>query len=232
MAPRPQIRPGSVSELTRPPSLTAMVTDQLRDLIITNVFEMGEQLSENQLSARLGVSRTPVREACLTLQTEKLLEIRPQRGIFVFTCTIEQIRDICELREILEVASLRLAIRRHPERLIADFKRALDACRAAIEHEGVFQSADHELHQVIVEASENPEAIEAYQMVSGRARALRYRYARSRQEFLNSQADHDRIYALMAAGDFDGAIEVLSHHVYASLKQVERTLTTQGKPDA
>jgi DNA-binding GntR family transcriptional regulator len=203
-----------------------------RDLIITNAFEMGEQLSENTLSARLGVSRTPVREACLTLQTERLLEIRPQRGIFVFTCTNDQIRDICGLREILEVASMRLAIRRDPARLIADFKTALDACRDAIAAEGVFQSADHNLHAVIIDASENPEVIEAYQMVSGRARALRYRYARTRQEFLNSQADHERIYDLMVAGEFEGAITVLSHHVYASLKQVERIMTTEGRHDA
>lgn len=227
-----QDRARVVTELARPKSLTAMVTEQLRELIITNTFEMGEQLSENALSAQLGVSRTPVREACMTLQTERLIEIRPQRGIFVFNCDTDQIRDICGLREVLEVASLRLAVKKDPEELIARFHDALLACRQAIEDGSDYQRTDHDLHMVIVRASDNPEIIDAYNMVAGRARALRYRYARTAEEFRNSQVDHEKIYEHMKAGEFDAAISVLSHHAYASLKRVEKTLTGEASPGA
>ncbi len=219
----------ALQELTRPPSLTSMVTDQMRDLIITNAFKMGQQLSENMLSSRLGVSRTPVREACLELQNERLLEIRSNRGIFVFTCTVDQIREICELREILEVSALRLGIKRNPKRLLREYKEALDVCELALDSPGVFQSADHDLHTVIVRAAENPELSAAYQSVSGRARALRYRYARTTEEFRNSQTDHREIHQLLDRGDFDGAVKVLSHHVYGSLQKVEKIMAAGGR---
>lgn len=220
-----------IQELKRPPSLTAMVTDQLRDMIISNAFRMGEQLSENLLSSRLGVSRTPVREACLALQNERLLEIRPKRGMFVFKCTVNQIHDICELREIIEVSALRLGMKRAPEKLLGDYRQALTACNAAIDAPGRFQSSDHDLHAVIVRSSENPELIDAYHMASGRARALRYRYARTTEEFSKSQADHEEIYRLLVAGEFDSAVRVLSHHVYGSLEKVKKIMAADGLDD-
>src|SRR5690242_16653848 len=68
-----------VSRVIRPRSLTQLVVDQIRDLIVTGKLALGEQLSENALAERLGVSRTPVREAFLRLEAERLVEIRPQR---------------------------------------------------------------------------------------------------------------------------------------------------------
>src|SRR5258708_37174119 len=91
-----------VARILRPRSLTAIVIDQIRDLIITDKLTLAEQLSENTLAEQLGVSRTPVREAFLRLESEGLVEVRPQRGTFVFQYDATELREILELREGLE----------------------------------------------------------------------------------------------------------------------------------
>ena len=88
------------------------MVEQIRDLIITDKLGLGEQLSEQALAEQLGVSRTPVREAFLKLQTERLVEVKPQRGTFVFQYDTTELREICELREVLEPGALRIAIKR------------------------------------------------------------------------------------------------------------------------
>ena len=68
-------------------------TEQIRDLVITDKLGLGEQLSEQALAEQLGVSRTPVREAFLRLQTERLVEVKPQRGTFVFQYDTTELRE-------------------------------------------------------------------------------------------------------------------------------------------
>lgn len=213
-----------VQQIVRPPSLTAMIIDQIRDLIITGELEMGEKLSENSLAARLGVSRTPVREACLKLQTERLVEVRPQRGIFVFTCDVSQIHDLCEMRQVIETASMRLGMKRNPKSLLRNMGEMVVAGRQVIHSPTDYQPTDHGFHLSIVSASENRELIEAYDGVSGRSRALRYRYARTQDEVKGSHADHETIYRMLSDGDIEGAVTLLSSHVYGSLHNVEKIM--------
>src|SRR5579862_9332248 len=85
---------GVVSRIARPRSLSAIVVDRIRDLIVTGKLELGEQLSENALAEQLGVSRTPVREAFMRLEAERLVEVKPQRGTFVFRYDASELREI------------------------------------------------------------------------------------------------------------------------------------------
>src|SRR5471030_2539786 len=86
-----------LARLERPQSLTEMVLTQIRELIVSGRLGLGEQLSEGALAEQLGVSRTPVREAFLRLETERLVVVRSRRGTFVFQYDASELRDICEL---------------------------------------------------------------------------------------------------------------------------------------
>ena len=111
-----------VKRIARPRSLGALVVEQIRDLIITDKLGLGEQLSEQALAEQLGVSRTPVREAFLRLQTERLVEVKPQRGTFVFQYEMTELREMCELREVLETGALRVALGRDRDGLIKELR--------------------------------------------------------------------------------------------------------------
>lgn len=212
-----------LSRVERPPSLAAIVTDQIRELIITGGLELGEQLSENTLAEQLNVSRTPVREAFLRLGAERLVEVRPQRGTFVFDCDAAGIRALCELREVLETGALRLAYHRRGAALIEALGRINAAGEiASVRSAAAYQPHDHAFHQALIGASENPELVEAYARVAGRVGALRHRYTRTVDEVRKSQATHQEIQAHLAAGDIDAAVHLMREHVYASLHNFER----------
>jgi DNA-binding GntR family transcriptional regulator len=207
------------TRVERPRSLTALVTDQLRDLIVTGRLALGEQLSENALAERLGVSRTPVREAFLRLEAERLVEVRPQRGTFVFRVDADEVREICELREVLETGALRIALARDPAALAAALSPLVEAASAAAFRDpAAYQPHDAAFHETLVAAGRNRQLAEAYGLISARVTALRYRFLTTPAQVEGSRGQHAEVLRLVRAGDATAAEEALRHHVYNSYR--------------
>ena len=91
-------------------TFASMVTERLRDGIVTGKLEPGSQLSEVDLAHSYGVSRGPVREAIQRLVQEGLLRSEPHRGVFVPVLTDADVADVYLARAALESAALRLLI--------------------------------------------------------------------------------------------------------------------------
>ena len=104
------------------------VYNELLARIALGDYAPGSPLNEKELAAELAISRTPVREALLRLQLEGLVRIVARSGIFVAEASIEQIREITEVRLVLEECSGRLATARCSPELLAEFRAWLDAC--------------------------------------------------------------------------------------------------------
>jgi DNA-binding GntR family transcriptional regulator len=122
----------SVIEASRPPpaSLSAKAYYLIRDRIVTLELEPGSLLNEKELAHKLGLGRTPVREALKRLELENLVEVYPRRGIFVSGVDITDLGSISELRCELEGCAARLAAQRATtteiklcEELIAELDR-------------------------------------------------------------------------------------------------------------
>jgi DNA-binding GntR family transcriptional regulator len=208
-----------VGRIARPRSLTAIVVDQIRDLIITGKLGLGEQLSENTLAEQLGVSRTPVREAFMRLENERLVEVRPQRGTFVFQYDAIELREICELREVLETGALRIALARDREALIKALATEVEAAEPALAlGPAAYQPFDTAFHDALVRASCNRELIDAYLQISGRIRAVRFRLTLTGKAIADSQNDHRDIVEAMRASKDDEAGATLTKHVYNSYR--------------
>ena len=208
-----------VGRILRPRSLTTIVADRIRDLIITDKLRLGEQLSENALAEQLGVSRTPVREAFLRLETERLVEVRPQRGTFVFRYDATELREICELREVLETGALRVGLGRDRAGLIGALRASVEAAQPALAlGPAAYQAFDTAFHETLVAASNNRELIGAYRRISGRIRAIRFRLTTSLQQIGASQRQHRRIVDEMQAGAVANAEALLTRHVYRSYR--------------
>jgi DNA-binding GntR family transcriptional regulator len=219
------------TRVERPRSLTALVVDQLRDLIVTGRLALGEQLSENALAERLGVSRTPVREAFLRLEAERLVEVRPQRGTFVFRVDADEVREICELREILETGALRVAFAHDPAALAAALAPLVEAASsAAFRDPAEYQPHDTAFHETLVAASRNGQLVEAYGLIAARVMALRYRFMATPAQVEGSRAQHAEVLRLVRAGDAAGAEAALRHHVYNSYRALLDLLGGGGAP--
>jgi DNA-binding GntR family transcriptional regulator len=108
--------------------VTRTVYDRLLSGIALGDYAPGSALDEKKLAGELGVSRTPVREALLRLRLEGLVRVVPRGGIFVAETSIRQIREITEVRLVLEECSGRLAVARCSPQWLAEFQAWLDAC--------------------------------------------------------------------------------------------------------
>jgi DNA-binding GntR family transcriptional regulator len=101
-------------------TVTGVTTERLRELILTGQLGAGETLRQDELSAFLSVSRTPLREAIITLEAEGLVVNHPHRGAVVYKPTAEELREIYDIRILLEThAAQEATARMTPEILKA-----------------------------------------------------------------------------------------------------------------
>jgi len=200
-----------------------MVATEVRSRITTGRLALGARISDKQLAAELNVSRTPVREALVQLQTEGLVVMRPQSGTFVVDLTSEDVRQICATRAILEAGALRLAAAIGSPDVMG--RLGLLVGRAAIALDdgdlALCDELDCQFHEGIVAASANGYLIRAYSEISDKLRALRHRLPREPGRMERAIAQHRHIIDLWAAGRVDLAAAEISAHV----GNVARTLT-------
>ena len=201
-------------------SLTARVTERLRRAILDGELELGDALSEDKLATTLGVSRSPVREAFTALEQQGLINVRPQRGSFVFLPTKEDTENLCEFRRMIEIEAMRLAMQRKRDETLAVMKTAATEMQEAIMSGNNLRSAgaDTDFHSVAIENSGNPYLINAYRLVSGKVAALRAHRSMLPTRSTAS-AEHFAIIEKVEADDVPGALDALSTHI---LKMAER----------
>jgi DNA-binding GntR family transcriptional regulator len=143
-------------------SLDQEVYDRLRAAILQGEFEPGEPMVEARLSARFGISKTPVREALIRLQRDGLVESVPHRRTRVATPTEDDIQQACDLRMWIETTiAARCAADPRPELLAALEASIADADRAlATDDEAVYLEAIRGFSDLLIEEVHNRYAVE------------------------------------------------------------------------
>jgi DNA-binding GntR family transcriptional regulator len=189
------------------------VTERLRRAILNAEFALGQPLSEEKLAAVFGVSRTPVRDALTALQLEGLIEIRPQRGSFVFRPSENDIAKLCEFREMMETRALSFCYADRREITLAQMRRANEdvefACQA--NDRAAFMQADGMFHEVLLTNCDNRYLIESYRLISAQVAALR---GHSRTADMNRAInEHKAVIEAMANKDLVRAQQILSQHI-------------------
>ena len=205
----------------RPRSLTETVLAQLRQAIVSGDLELGSPLSERALAIKLAVSKTPVREALAQLRLEGLVRIYPQRGAFVFTLSASEVTEICEFRQTLEAAALKLAVERHPDELVSDLRAVvaeMEAARARGDTKD-YLHADTRFHRAFFRHCGNNYLIDTYELHIGKIAALRTHLASKPLHTEMSFAEHREITRLLGLGAVAKVFGVLDVHI-------DRTKTT------
>lgn len=219
-----------IHPLKRPRTLTEQAADAIRTRIVTGDFQLGEALSEITLAAELGVSKTPVREAFLQLKNEGLVDIQPQRGTFVFQMTADQIRQLTVLREVLEEASLQIAMSSGTalgEQLGETVSRMEVA--VAAEDSRVYRALDHDFHQHIITGSGNQFIETAYSNIAFRVQALRNRLSLEPVQNNRSLREHQELAALVSEGDSKTAAVKLIEHIRVTLREYTAYFDTPAR---
>lgn len=195
-------------------SLGREVADQLRRLILTGRHKPGDRLVEDRLSAQLGVSRVPIREALRTLAAEGLVDLPPRRGASVAAVSTDVARDLVEVRATLEGLNARLAARHHEDAIIAQLRQVLEEGNGAARSGNVddLVRLNAAFHDKLAEAGRNS-------ILWDIMRTLRERTGlvfaantarRSHQDW----DEHSRILAAVIDGDEELAALLATRHVH------------------
>lgn len=195
--------------------LRDVVFKKLRRAILLEELKAGERLPEIRLADKLGVSRTPIREAIRKLELEGLVIMMPRRGAIVAQISEKNLKDVLEVRRVLDMLSAELASERIDETRKDVLKRACQEFEEAVKSGDLREIAqkDVALHNIIIEATGN---ITLRQMIDNLAEQM-YRY---RVKYLKDDAryemlvkEHQAIYESIVKGDREAAARFAKEHI-------------------
>jgi len=194
--------------------VTASVTEQLRQAIVSLELKPGEILDKGALCERLGVSRFPISEALARLQAEGLVEIMPQRGSMVSRVKIGDVVEYMLIRKALESEAVRALVHRRPAGVLKQLEANLgEQTKAANRGDReTFHRYDLEFHEILFSALRFDRIrtiIDSARANLDRARLL----IREPRRLTMTQAEHKAIADAIASGDGDRAAAAMRTHI-------------------
>lgn len=207
------------------------VRDELEDDIVNGRMKPGEQVQLDQLVARFGVSRTPVREALQQLEASGLVEVLPKRGTYVSRVGMSELVQMFEVMAELEAMCARLAARRIQPPALAEVLAALDACeqQAAASSANQYYYANEHFHQLIYQACGNPFLVQQTTALKNRLKPYRRLQLQLRNRIAQSSEEHRAIVAALQQGDSDAASQAARDHVLIQGQRFTDLMSLSGQ---
>ena len=195
--------------------LRDVVFNTLRQAILKGELKPGERLMEIQLANKLGVSRTPIREAIRKLELEGLVLMIPRRGAEVAEITEQNLRDVLEVREALEELSVKLACEHATEAQIEDMKKAADAFEQTLNGDDVTKiaEADVAFHDSINMATDNKKLIQILNNLREQMYRYRVEYLKNKDVYEQLVEEHEILIRAVAKRDKVQAVEIICRHI-------------------
>lgn len=206
--------------------LRDVVFNTLRQAILTGELKPGERLMEIHLADRLGVSRTPIREAIHKLEREGLVTIIPRRGAEVAQITEKSMNDVLEVRRALDALCVELACDRITEEGLENLKAACDnfeQCVKTKDSKKIAQ-ADVALHDIIVQATGNQRLIQLVNNLSEQMYRYRFEYIKDSSQHKTLVEEHRIIYRSIMAKDKETAAAAARTHIDNQEKAIIRQI--------
>lgn len=180
------------------------------------------RLDERDLSARFGISRTPLREALAQLDQEGLVKVVARRGIFIVRKTKAEILDMITTWAALESMSARLAAKRATPEDIAELHQLTDPYTDVDRHMGEYSDANIRFHQAIIRTGGNELIKHITDGLFMHVRAIRNRTIFEKDRAKRSVADHKKIVAAIEEDNADLAEKLVREHTLKLRAHVEQ----------
>ena len=206
--------------------LRDVVFKTLRQGILTGELKPGERLMEIHLAKRLGVSRTPIREAIRMLELEGLVIMVPRKGAQVAQITQKSLKDVLEVRRTLDGLAAELACERMTDGDLEKLKQACLAFEQATKSNDFTQIArtDVELHDCIVQATGNNRLVQIVNNLSEQMYRYRFEYIKDVNSHTGLIEEHRVLFEAIASKDKEKAVEVAKLHIDNQEKSIMKQL--------
>lgn len=220
----------------KPRSTAQNVYELLRSDIVLGVLKPLDPIRESELSERLGVSRTPVREALLRLANLGLVDIYPQSGTRVAPIRLEKVKAAQLIREAVEVEVVRRACRNLDDAALAELQHIIEDQAIAAKRNDLRRlfELDEDFHLAIHRAAgveSVAEALEDVKLHLNRLRFVSVNWPRGTDKIIG---EHEEILAALRKRDEDAAAAAMTRHLRAVLPVLDRMaeVEDQGRPQS
>lgn len=195
--------------------LRDVVFQTLRQAILKGELEPGERLMEIHLAQKLGVSRTPVREAIRKLELEGLVIMIPRKGAIVADITLSDLEDVLEVRLALEELAVRQAARNYTPEQMERLKQASDHFRRILDGADViaYAETDESFHAIIYEMTGNKKLVQILNNLREQMYRYRMEYLKDKKYHEQLVGEHEEVVKALEARDEARAVEVMVLHV-------------------
>lgn len=206
--------------------LRDVVFNTLRRAILRGELKPGERLMEIQLANKLGVSRTPIREAIRKLELEGLVLMIPRKGAEVAEITEKNLRDVLEVRCALEELAVQLACDRIDRIKLKELHAAAEYFREILDSDDItaIGEADEAFHDVIFAATENERLIQLLNNLREQMYRYRIEYLKKKECHPQLLQEHAAIIKAIEDRDKGKATEITTQHIENQADTVVDTL--------
>lgn len=202
----------------------------LRQAILKGDLKPGERLMEIQLAKKLGVSRTPIREAIRKLELEGLVLMIPRKGAEVAEITEKNLRDVLEVRGALEKLAVQLACDQITKAQIHELREAAGAFREALTSGNVTEiaEADEHFHDLINLATGNQKLIQLLNNLREQMYRYRVEYLKNEAVYPQLLSEHDSLIRAIEKRQREQAAEIVYRHIENQAEAISGTIRTKS----
>ena len=195
--------------------LRDVVFQTLRQAILKGELQPGERLMEIKLAERLGVSRTPIREAIRKLELEGLVVMIPRKGAAVANITDKDTKDVLEVRRTLEMFAVEVACDRITPEQLVQLKEAAKAFEASNGSMDLIRIAETDMHfhEIIYEATHNERLVQMLNNLRENMYRYRIEYLKDPNYYNSLVAEHQEILDAVENGDKERARVCMRDHI-------------------
>jgi DNA-binding GntR family transcriptional regulator len=206
--------------------LREVIFDTLREAIITGELKPGERLMEVKLAEKMGVSRTPVREAIRMLELEGLVDMLPRKGAHVAELSVKDIMDVLEVRAAMDSLATRLAAERISDEEIKELKQIQVQFISYTEKEnlqGIIKK-DVEFHELIYHASRNDRLLQISNNLREQIQRFRVIYLKDYSSPGNLIKEHEDICNAISVRNKEMAQKYAQVHINNQEKVITKAI--------
>ena len=209
--------------------LRDVVFNTLRQAILRGELKPGERLMEIQLANKLGVSRTPIREAIRKLELEGLVLMIPRKGAEVADITEKSLKDVLEVRRALEELSVKLTCDRITKEEIKELEQAAENFRKTMKSKDITEiaEADVRFHDVIYTATKNQKLIQLLNNLHEQMYRYRIEYLKDEEVYPKLLKEHKEIIERINRVEKEEAARIVCEHIDNQVNAVMDVIRTK-----
>lgn len=203
-----------------------IIKQRIIDEIMQGKIKAGDKLLETEYSALFGTSRAPVREAFYLLNLEGYVEKVPRKGTVVKSFTVEEMRDMLDIRNSLEILALDRIKPENVENNLLKMRSLIDKMKEENIDRSGYAQLNYEFHFQIIEASQSEVIKKTYSRLAAPVLSLQTISFIQMKSIKKSLNEHKEIVELLTAGDIESAKKLLDRHNRDVFSRVKDSINT------